>query len=42
MGCARDDELVRRARERFEALGLHWHAEHTRSLLDRRKHSTFS
>jgi hypothetical protein len=28
-----DDELVRRARERFEALGLHWHAEQTQSLL---------
>jgi len=28
-----DDELVRRAHERFEALGLHWQAEQTRSLL---------
>jgi class 3 adenylate cyclase/tetratricopeptide (TPR) repeat protein len=28
-----DDELIRQALEGFEAMGLDWHAEHTRALL---------
>lgn len=29
-----DDELIRQALERFEAMGLDWHAEETKKLLD--------
>ena len=34
LGVVRDDEdLIRQALERFEALKLDWHAEQTRALL---------